>query len=91
MRDSRRVRGIDSEPFRTGLGGERRQLFDIAGRQANFETGRCQSARDRGANARTRTDDQCGAIGNLCHDHLLMLVPEGPPKRMVDACVLCAA
>ena len=39
MRDGRRVRGIDSEPFRTGLGGERRQLFDIAAAKPAYRPG----------------------------------------------------
>ena len=81
MRDRRRVRRVDSEAFRAGLFGERCQLFDIAGPQANPETGRCQSAGDRCADAWTRADDQCGAIGNGGHGQLLMLALNGGLSR----------
>jgi hypothetical protein len=64
--DGGRVRGVDSKPFGPDRRGERRQFFDIASRQTDFEPGRRKPAGNRRTDARTRPDDQRGAIGKVC-------------------------
>jgi hypothetical protein len=74
MRDRRRVGCIGGEALGPGLGGEPRELIDVARCETELEAGRRQGACDRGADASTRSDDQRSAIGKLGHGDVLALV-----------------
>jgi hypothetical protein len=45
-RDSGRLRNINGKDLSPDLAGQRRQLLDIARRQPDTKTGRCQSSRE---------------------------------------------